>query len=190
MCDYGVKQGMKTLLIINCLCLFFVACEGSTLGRATDELLVSVRVTTGERSKDSGSQTTTMTVERDEIVWVRTYGGSSRRRPDPPRKAYKLSPAEKRNLLGLINSNNLLVTDSVALPLPSSNYQYFEVSVDLTLGGKKGAVNISGPRNAAGVKDKRLYQSARLLIEELYRIMKGHDKSIHFEELILDQTGR
>ena len=181
---------MKKLLIAAYSCLFFVACVGSASGRGTDELLVSVRLTTGERSKDSGSQTTTITVERDAIAWARTFAGSRRRSPNPPRKVYKLSPAEKRNLVELIKSNNLLVTDSIELPRPSSNYQYFEVSLDLTLGGKKGAVNISGPRNAADVKDKPLYQSTRLLIEELYRIMNGHDKSIHFEELILDRTGR
>jgi hypothetical protein len=181
---------MKTLLIITCSCLFFVACAGLASSRGTDELLVRVRLTTGERSKDSGSQTTTITVERDSIAWAQTFAGSSRRRPDPPRRVFKLSPAEKRHLLELIKSNDLLVEDSIELPRPSSNYQYFEVSVDLTLGGKKGAVNISGPRNAAEVKDKPLYQSTRLLIGELYRIMNGHDKSIRFEELTLDRTGR
>ena len=181
---------MKTLLIITCSCLFIVACAGPASSRGADELLISVRVTTGERSKDSGSQTTTITVERDEMVWVRTYGGSSRRRPAPPRRVYKLSTAEKRRLLELIKSSNLLVTDSIALPRPSSNYQYFEVSVDLTLGGKKGAVSINAPRNTAGVKDERLYQSTLVLIEELYRIMHGHDKSIHVEELTLDRPGR
>ena len=181
---------MKTLLMITCSCLFFVACADSASSRGTDEVFVRVRVTTGERSKDSNSQTTTITVERDELVWVRTYGGSDRRLPAPPRKAYKLSPDEKRHLLELMKSNNLLVTDSIALPPPSSNYQYFDITVDLTLGGKKGTVSISGPRNAAEVKDERLYQSTRLLIEGLYRIMNGHDKSIQFEELILDLRGR
>jgi hypothetical protein len=188
--DYREKPEMKKLLIATYSCLFFAACVGSASGRGTDELLVSVRLTTGERSKDSGSQTTTITVERDAIAWAQSFAGSRRRRPNPPRKVYKLSPAEKRHLLGLIKANNLLVTDSIELPRPSSNYQYFEVSVDLTLGGKKGAVNISGPRNAAEVKDKPLYQSTRLLIEELYRIMNGHDQGVHFEELIPDRTGR
>jgi len=190
LCGYREETVMKTLLMITCSCLFFVACAGSASGRGEDALLVSVRLTTGERSKDSASQTTTITVERDAIAWAQTFAGSSRRRPNPPRKVYKLSPAEKRNLQELIKSNNLLVTDSIELPRPSSNYQYFEVSVDLTLGGKKGAVNISGPRNAAGVKDERLYRSTLALIAELYRIMNGHDESIHFEELILDQSGR
>jgi hypothetical protein len=187
--DRRAEPEMKTLLFITCSCLFFMACAGSASGQGTDELLISVRLTTGERSKDSGSQTTTITVERDSITWAQTFAGSSRRRPNSPRKVYKLSPAEKRNLLGLIKSKDLLVTDSIELPRPSSNYQYFEISADLTLGGKKGAVNISGPRNAAGVKDERLYQNTLSLIEELYRIMNGHDKSVHFEEFILDQPG-
>jgi hypothetical protein len=184
------KPPPKKLLIVICAVLFIVACVGSASGRGTDELLVSVRLTTGERSKDSGSQTTTITVERDAIAWGQTFAGRSRRRPNSPRKVYKLSPAEKQNLLGLIKSNDMLVMDSIALPRPSSNYQYFEISVDLTLGGKKGTVNISGLRNAAKVKDERLYRSTLVLIEELYRIMNGHDKSIHFEELILDRPGR
>jgi hypothetical protein len=180
---------MKTLSTVICAGLFIAACVGSASGRGTDELLVSVRLTTGERSKDSGSKTTTITVERDALAWAQTFAGSSRRRPNPPRRVYKLSAADKRNLLGLIKSNDLLVTDSIELPRPSSNYQYFEVSIDLTLGGKKGAVNISGPRNAAGVKDERLYRSALALIEELYRIMNGHDKSVRFEELIEVKEG-
>ena len=179
---------MKTLLIVTCACLFFVACACSVpaSGNGTDELHVRVRLTTGERSKDSNSKTTTITVEQDAIVWERTSSRDRRRKKPPLRKEFRLSAADKGNLLKLIRSNNLLVTDSIELPRPSSNYQYFEVSVDLTLGGKKGAVNISGPRNAAGVKDKPLYRSTRLLIEELYRLMNGHDKSVHFEELILE----
>ena len=186
--DRRAKPVMKTLSIVTSAVLLIVTCAGPASGRGADELLVRVRLTTGERSKDSGSQTTTITVERDAIVLARTYGGSSRRRPDPPRRAYRLSPAEKRKLLDLIKSKDLLVTDSLALPLPSSNYQYFEVAVELTAGGRKGAINISGPRTAAGVKDKRLYQSTLTLIEELYRIMNGHDKGVRFEELILDKA--
>lgn len=181
---------MKTLLIVTCACLFFVACACSVSGKGTDELLVSVRLTTGERSKDSGSQTTTITIERDAIVWEQTFGGSSRRRPASPRKVYKLSPADKGNLLKLIKSNNLLVTDSIELPRASSNYRYFEISVDLTLEGKKGAINISGMRTAVKVKEEQLYQNALTLVEEIYRIMNSQDKSIRLEELILEPIRR
>lgn len=152
----------------------------------TDELLINVRLTTGERSKDSGSQTTTITVERDEIAWARTFGGSSRRSPTPTRKVYKLSPSDKLHLRKLIELNNLLVTESIRLPRPSSNYRYFEISVGLTLDGKRGAIDISGTRSAVKVREEQLYRSTLALVEGLYRIMSAHDKGVLFEELILD----
>lgn len=83
---------MKKLFIATYSCLFFVTCVGSASGRGTDGLLVSVRLTTGERSKDSGSQTTTITVERDAIAWARTFAGSRRRRPNPPRRCINCLP--------------------------------------------------------------------------------------------------
>jgi hypothetical protein len=182
---------MKTLLIVTCICLFFgVSCAGAVSGKGTDELLVSVRLTTGERSKDSNSETTTITVERDAIVWVQTFGGSSGMRPVPPRKVFKLSQADKGKLLKLITANNLLVTDSIELPRSSPPYNYFEIAVDLTLGGKKGSINIGGLRTAAKVKEEQLYQSTLTLLEELYRIMNRQDKSVRLEELILEPVKR
>lgn len=188
--DHQVRPGMKPLLILTCAFLCYVTYTCRVSGREVDELSVSVRLTTGERSKDSGSQTTTISVERDAIALERTFSGSSRRHPASPRKVYKLSPADKAKLLKLIKSNNLLVTDSIALPQVSSNYRYFEISVDLTLGGKKGSINISGPRTAAQVKDEQLYQNTMTLIEELYRIMNRQDRSVRLEELILAPARR
>jgi hypothetical protein len=181
---------MKTLLIVTCVGLFWGAGGGVVSGKGTDELLVSVRLTTGERSKDSNSQTTTITVERDTIVWEQTFGGSNRRRPAPPRKVFKLSPADKGKLRKLITANNLLVTGAIELPQASPPYHYFEIAMDLTLVGKKGSINISGLRTAARVKEEQLYQSTLTLLEELYRIMNGQDKSVRLEELILEPVRR
>ncbi len=175
---------MKRLLIVTCACLFFLACACSVSGNGTDELHIGVALTTGERSKDSSSQTTTITVARDAIVWEQTFSG--RRRGTPPlRKEFKLSPADKRNLLKLIRSNNLLVADSIELPQGAKrSFSYFEISVDLALDGKKGAISISGPRTAVQVKEEKLYQNTLTLVKELYRIMNSQDKSVLFEELI------
>src|SRR5688572_23106653 len=101
---------MKKFVIVTSACLFFLACACSVSGRAADELHIGVRLTTGEHSKDSSSQTTTITVDRDTIVWERTFTGR-RRATLPSRKEFKLSSADNRNLLTLIRSNNLLVTD-------------------------------------------------------------------------------
>jgi len=182
---------MKTLLIVTCICLFFGAsCARAVSGKGTDELLVSVRLTTGERSKDSHSETTTITVERDAIVSEQIFGGRSGMRPVPPRKVFKLSQADKGKLLKLITANNLLVTGAIELPQPSANYNYFEIAVDLTVGGKKGSIKISGLRTAAKVKEEQLYQSTLTLLEELYRIMNRQDKSVRLEELILEPVRR
>lgn len=84
----------------------------------------------------------------------------------------------------MIRANNLLVTDSIEIPREASNFAYFEISLDLTLGEKKGAINISGPRTAVTVKEEMLYQHTLAVITELYRIMHSQDKSVVFEELI------
>jgi hypothetical protein len=101
-----------------------------------------------------------------------------------------LSAADKGNLLKLIRSNNLLVTDSLELPRDGSNIRYFEISVDLTLGEKKGAINISGLRTAVMVKEEKLYQNTLTLVKELYRIMNSQDQSVLFEELVLEPIRR
>jgi hypothetical protein len=175
---------MKTVLIVTCACLFFVACACSVSGNAADELHIGVALTTGERSRDSGSNTTTITVERDAIVWEETSSRDKRRGTPPQRKEFKLSPADREKLLKLIRSNNLLVTDSIELPQDGSNFRYFRISVALTLGEEKGAISISGPRTAVQVKEEKLYQNTLTLVNELYRIMNSQDKSVRFEELI------
>ena len=40
------------------------------------------------------------------------------------------------------------------------------------------------------VKEEKLYQNTLTLVRELYRIMKSQDKSVLFEELILEPTRR
>jgi hypothetical protein len=179
---YQEKPKMKVLLIVAGACLFFVACACSVSGNGTDELQIGVRLTTGERSRDTSSQTTTITVEQDAIVWEQSFSGRRNSAPSV-RKEFKLAPADKGNLLELIKSNNLLVTDAIELPQDPPVF-YFKISVDLTLDGKKGAINISGPRTAVKIKEEKLYQNTLILVKELYRIMNSQDKHVHFEELI------
>jgi hypothetical protein len=174
---------MKRFLVATSACLFIVACACSAFGNATDELHIGVRLTTGERSRDSSSETTKITVEQDTIVWERSFTG--RRRATPfSRKEFQLSPADKRSLLALIRSNNLLVTDSIELPRKSSNYRYFEISVDLGADGKTGSISMSGMRTAVEVKEEKLYQNTITLVKELYRIMNLQDKTMTFVDII------
>lgn len=170
--------------------MLICACSVSSLDNNAGELRVSLSLTIGESSKDSNSQTMTITVERDVIVLEKTSSGYRGSSTASSVKKFILTPADKINLIKLIRSNDLLVTDSIKLPQPSSNFRYFEVSVDLTLGEKKGAINISGLRTAVEVKEKKLYQKTLSLVKELYRIINGQDKSVDFEELILEPIKR
>ena len=122
-------------------------------------------------------------------MWQKESFGGRRTRTSPLRKEFELSPADKQILLKLIDANNLLVTDSIELPQAAPVF-YFKISVDLTLGEKKGAINISGPRTAVKVKEEKLYQNTLILVKEIYRIMKIQDKSVLFEELIHEPIRR
>jgi len=164
------------------ICSFFVSIP--VAGQVTRDLRLRVELTTGERSRDSSSQTTTITVAPGAIVWEQTYGGRRGRTP-PVRKEFKLSSADRKKVEKLIKSRDLIVTDSIKLPRDTSTYEYFAVSFDLTLDGRKGAGSIEGPRTAVKVREEKLYQDTVALVKELYQIINRQDKSILYEELIL-----
>ena len=172
---------MKHLLIF---CLLFCACSVPAYSNASSDLQLRVELTKGEHSKDSSSRTTTISIEPgvNTIVLEETTSGfhGHRRGTPPSRKEYKLSPADRRKLIALLKSKNLLVTKSIELPSGSSNYHYFAISIESAVGGKKGAISISGPATAEQVKEERLYQDAMALVEELRRIISRQDKSIVF----------
>jgi hypothetical protein len=177
---------MKNALLV----LAILICARSVPGKGADEFKLDVEITTGERSKDSSSQTTTINVTRAAIMWEQTFGGRRGSGASPLRKKFSLSPADKRKLIALINSNDLLVTDSIELQPDTPPFNYFALSVELTLDGKKGAISIGGSRTSATIKEKKLYRNTLLLVKELYRIMSRQDKRLHLEELILEPVRR
>lgn len=167
---------MKIALTI--LAVLICACSAPASEKGRDNLSISVVLATGERSKDSSSQTTMIAVEGDTIVWSQESSGGHRTTTAPVRKEFKLSPADKQNLIKLIRTNNLLRTDSIVIPRDAPGF-YFSVSADLILNERKAAINISAPRNAdEQIKEEKLYQNTLSLVTELYRIMRSQDKSV------------
>ena len=181
---FSMTDALKILALLFCTCFAPVPASAKETGK----LHVRVELTKGERSRDSSSQTTTITVLADAILWEQTYGGRRGRTP-PLRKEYKLSAADKRKLVKVIESKNLFVTDSITLPPDRSTYEYFAVSLDLSLDGRKGAVSIAGPRTAGRVEQETRYQDLIALVKELHRIINRQDKTIFYEELILKRPG-
>jgi len=151
-------------------------------------LQVRVTIVTGEQSKDSSSETTTITVEGRSIRWERSASGGRRHRTGAPpkEKIFNLSYSDRENLLKLIRENGLLSTYSLELPLRPPVF-YFELKIETTAGIEKGAVKISAPRSAMELKDKAQYRDSVPLLKELYRIMREQDKSMVFEELVRER---
>jgi len=171
----------KLLLLLLLIC----SCSLQTPCRRADDLFISVTLVRGERSRDSNSKTTTITLEGNAIIYVQTRHGAGAGRLKPIRKEFKLSGEDKKRLVGLIDERNLLVTDGVEYPAAESGIRhYFEISVRLLSNGKKGAITIKGPTNAVAVKEEKLYKAATALIEELYRIINLTDEQITYEELL------
>jgi hypothetical protein len=164
------------------------ACAAPVSGQGTGGLRLRVELVTGERSKDSSSQTTTISIASPgkTIVWEQTYGGHHGGASPPARGEYKLSSADARKLIGLLESKSLLATNSIELPEDPSTHLYFALSVETALDGKqKGAVNIRGPRTAVAVKEKTVYRDAVALVKELYQIINRQGGHVVFDEPVM-----
>ncbi|MBA3768159.1 MAG: hypothetical protein H0W99_14510 [Acidobacteria bacterium] len=173
---------LKLLLPALLICLF---CASPSLCRKADDLYISITLTRGERSRDSGGSTTTITLAQDRIIYERVYHGMAASRQKPVRKEFKFGDEEKGRLIELIRARELLVEDSIKHPLAESGIvRYFKISIQLEFDGKKRAISIEGPTNAVKIKDQNLYRNATALIEEIYKIINLMDKEITYEALI------
>ena len=173
---------MRMLLLAA---LLICLCASPSLARKADDLSISITLTRGERSRDSGGMTTTITLAQDQLIYEKTYHGMARARQKPVHREFKVGDEEKKRLIELVRARKLLVSDSIEYPLAESGIRrYFKISVELNLNGKKGAINIEGPTNAARIKEQKLYQNCTALIEEVYAIIHRQDEEISYEELI------
>jgi hypothetical protein len=181
---------MKKLAVLSIgILTALLLSDGPAAGQGAGELKLRVTLTTGERSRDSSSETTTITLEQNKLVWARSYGGRRGRTTPPARKQFVLSAADRQLLIDTINTNELWVTDAIELE-QDAPLTYFRITADLSLGTKTGAIAISGPRVAVQIKQERLYQRALVLVKALFRHMNEQDRSVRFEELILDHPNR
>ena len=120
----------KLLLPALLICI----CAAPSFAGRTDDLYVSISLTRGERSRDSGSRTATITLAQDRITYEKTYHGMGAGRQKPVHKEFKLGDEDKRRLIELIRARKLLVTDSIKYPLADSGIRrYFKISVQIKL---------------------------------------------------------
>jgi hypothetical protein len=173
---------MKKLLALT---LLLCAVPLFASGDKADVLSLQIIMTGGERSKDSNSATTEITVNNQTLVYKQTYGGSARGRHPPEQKEFKLKVEDQRNLIKLIKDRNLLRTDSIEREQDASGiYLYFELSIKSTVNQSTGSIYLKGSRKANEIKEEQLYKDAVALIEEVYGIIHRTDKAVVYEPLI------
>jgi hypothetical protein len=152
-------------------------------GRRADDFSLSISLTRGERSRDSHSQTTRITLKGEEIVYEKSYSGfRGGARSVPVKKSFKLKAEDIESLKKLVRENELLTSDSLLVAGAEGGVRrYFEIALAINLDGKRSAVEIKGPRSAASIKEQKIYQRAYALMEAVYKLLSERDKEIGYE---------
>ncbi|HEX8747724.1 MAG TPA: hypothetical protein VF717_11040 [Pyrinomonadaceae bacterium] len=151
-------------------------------GRGPEDFSFSISLTRGERSRDSHSQTTRITLKGQELLYEKSYAGRGGSRSVPVRKSFRLRDEELEQLKKLVRDNELLTSDTLAAAEAESGVsRYFRIALNINLGGRKSSIEVSGPRNATEIKEKRAYQKANALLDAVYKILAERDKEIGYE---------
>jgi hypothetical protein len=172
---------MKKLLALT---LLICAVPLFARGDKPDALNLQIKITRGERSKDSNAATTVLTLSGKTLVYRVISGRRLAGRETAPRE-FKLTSTDQRNLIKLIQDRNLLRKDSIEREQAVSGiYFYFELSIEATVNQGAGSIHIKGSRKASDLKEEKLYKDAIALIEELFAIIHRTDEEVVFEPLI------
>jgi hypothetical protein len=171
---------MRRLIALGLLVLLL---PFSCSGKGADDFSLSLSLTRGERSRDSHSQTTLITLKGRVLTYEKSYTGFRGGAPSKPvKKSFSLSEADVEALKKLVRDNDLLTSDSVALASAEGGVRrYFEIALNIRLDGKKSSTEISGPRSAAEIREKPAYKRAYAVMDAVYKILTSQDKEIGYE---------
>jgi hypothetical protein len=171
---------MRRLIALTLLALLFPLVS---YGDRPEDFSLSISLTRGERSRDSHSQTTRITLRGRELTYEKSYSGfRGGAKSAPVKKSFRVKDEDLELLKKLVRDNELLASDSLAVAGATGGVRrYFEIELNINLDGKKSSVAISGPRSASEIREKPIYQRANLLLDAVYKILAGQDKDIGYE---------
>jgi hypothetical protein len=175
---------MKNLPII--ILSIMLTAHNPAAGRTVapqQELYIQVKIEHSEHSKDSNSETETLTVSGDTLIYEDSHRGAHSGRFKPVEKRYKLTKEDRDGLARLLNEERLLTTKSISKDAPADShvFHWLEISLQSKLDGKAGSISIYGPLRSSEIKGDRLYQRVLPLVEALYRIMNRTDADMSFQ---------
>lgn len=171
---------MRRLIAFTLLALLL---PSATYCRSPEDFSLSISLTRGERSRDSHSQTTRITLKGLELLYEKSYSGyRGGARSVPVKKSFTIKREDLERLKKLIRDNELLASDSLAVAGAQGGVRrYFAIELNITLDGKKSSVEISGPRSASEIREKKIYLKASALLEAVYGLLVEQDKEIGYE---------
>lgn len=165
------------------LILFSLLLALAADGHRPDDFSFNISLTRGERSRDSHSQMSRITLKGRELVYEKSYSGyRGGARSQPVRKSFRIKDEDVERLKKLVRDENLLASDSLEVEGASGGVRrYFAIALNISLDGKKSTIEINGPRNATEIKEKPLYHKADALLDAVYKILSEQDKEIGYE---------
>lgn len=152
-----------------------------------NDLYIVVTTERSEHSMDSNSETTTLTISGDTLVYKQGHSGAHSRERGSVEKKFQLSAADKTRLARILNEKNLLVTKTISKPNESTgrrDYTSLSLSIQSKLNGKEGLISIEGPVGSTIIKGDPLYQHSLALLRELYNIIHRTEPLLGFEEFV------
>jgi hypothetical protein len=180
---------MRRLFALSLATLLLLSLTASA--RRPDDFSLNITLTRGERSRDSHSQTTRITLRGSELLYEKTYTGfRGGARSAPVKKSFRLSDEERERLKKLVRDRAFPEAYDFSVAEEESGIRrYFELKLNMTLDGKKSVINVSGPRTSSRFKEQENFQKAYALLDAVYTILSARDKEIAYEnrDLISDR---
>ncbi|HEY0319874.1 MAG TPA: hypothetical protein VGC66_02780 [Pyrinomonadaceae bacterium] len=180
---------MRRLIALSLLALLL---PFSAYCKRAEDFSLDISLIRGERSRDSHSQATHITLNGRELVYEKSYRGyRGGARSEPVKKSFKIKDEDVERLKKIVLDNSLLTSDSLEVEGAQGGVrQFFELALNINLNGKKSSIEISAPRSATEIKEKPVYVRANALLDAVYKILAEQDKEIGYEnrDLIDDKT--
>lgn len=171
-----------TISLIVSIAIFTATAVRAT---AADDLSLTVTIITGEHSRDSSSITTSLTLSTDTLLYEQSYHGTHSGRHEPVKKQYRLTNADKTELIALLNKKGLWVTKTISNPPQEKGTSfYFELEMRANLKGKQSLISIEGPRSDSPLQEDATYRSVVSVVDVIYRVIARKDPEITRPELI------
>lgn len=167
---------MKFVYLLKVVCL--IVCLSVTVC-ASEDFSVRILLTKGERSKDSHSEKTTITINTNQLTISKFYTGNSENRK-PINKTFTLADEEINAIIELIRQKHFHEKgEKIERPVGSPS-SFFDWVLITNFDGKEITNKIVTIRNDEEIKTQPLYKNANELMRQIFAVIKKYDASIPY----------